>query len=1329
MIPITSLYSSLLLLLTICSTTSALSSLQHASIDFSSLGGRLSLFGDFDGLSFFNTVNASEFLTPRNPGTVGLFLFNSTSSAISTGATLDGEVFQTLQLSNDTALLMGNFSRINGAAVPAPAIFNMSTGQFYSIWPQTAKRDSNNQSIQGNVYSALLDDDLIYIGGDFVLDNNHSVAVYNLTSQSLQTTPFEGFGANSVVKSIARYAGNGSSKGSIVFGGEFDTLGLPELLMHNITYNVTGQNTTNVSLISAEQLVSLKFATFTSINGIESNSDSSLVCPSPSNSWSLADKSGGQWAVELPGEMKGLMPTKARIYLPDDSTNGIKTFRLYTYPNGGIMNLSYVDPTTNELTFCDAWCPLLQAEELKKIVSLNKNKTTLMSQNDTLFINSDGSLAMYNIPNDKSRNLGYGSNFQEFAFVNEVGMDKIGLTTIAWYGDRGELSGFELFQNQIRVYSNNSFNEPTCGPLSEVQTNHVDLTSGNWQSIALLNNAVTSTNYLVSVVENDFPSITFYPNILYSGSYSLFLYTPGCSLDGSCLKRGIVNATVINANGTTVATKEIFQNNLDEKYDFLFFGHLNASSTSGQTQIQLDFISSVEPGQLDTWMVADKVVANIVLLDTNYANNTSLKGNRTKSYLLKMKLNGLFEYSLSNFSTFEPELVIAQSGNETYIPNTNTFVGNSTINVLSGNLTANSSISQVFINDNTLSLLGYFASSNTTLSNNNLVSLLLSGYNTTLNETLASLLSLAKRDTQDILGLQFNDSITSLAAYGDGTILLGQFSINGSMPNLAAKNATTQNASNFAFFQNNQLYSFGNTYQAVNFSQFSQIVIEGIEYFVFASEDGFYTTWDNTNRKWLALTNVLNITSSTQLNDLQLVSGSSFVTMSNNGTAAAFLTNNTSIQNYDFDVTLGSVSAAYYVNSSFSVIGGNFGANPSISHIAILQNSTVSPIFEGGKWGNNSVVSALYVDQGSGLLYVGCNGSVQFSNPAVTGVSVYSLKNNSLPLIQPPSLSLSNGLAISVNALAYHEGSKQLLVGGHFDLAGSLACGVVCLYDTVNTRWLNPQSSTVTYPLSGTVTDAKFVGADVALLSGLITFNNTQVNFVTYNFASGTFSLPSGAVGSVGISGESVTSYIINDSDNSQLKGRMVAIGQNFVSGFNGSSWNRIDSAISYTNSTILTDLKLVQLNSKNANNTKQTYFNSDKALILSGSFNLEGYGNVNVALFDGESWSPYIFTLSNSKLGLVNTISFQDIYRLQSSTDIEDNKNRLSVGQVVGISLACALGSTALLGFIYIIPLFFLLREAKKKETMRKRISEDDMMNIIDPSDLLHEMDIQRHY
>ncbi|KAM9891399.1 hypothetical protein OXX69_012318, partial [Metschnikowia pulcherrima] len=133
--------------------------------------------------------------------------------------------------------------------------------------------------------------------------------------------------------------------------------------------------------------------------------------------------------------------------------------------------------------------------------------------------------------------------------------------------------------------------------------------------------------------------------------------------------------------------------------------------------------------------------------------------------------------------------------------------------------------------------------------------------------------------------------------------------------------------------------------------------------------------------------------------------------------------------------------------------------------------------------------------------------------------------------------------------------------------------------------------------------------------------------------------------------------------------------------------------------------------------------------LLLSGKFNLTDYGSVSAALFDGTNWIPYVFSSKDSTLGQINSLLLEELYKSQSSSDLKTKTHKLSVGQVVGVSLACALGSTALLGLLYVIPVFFLLKGSKKKERVDQRIHEDEMMDIVNPEELIHEMDAQRNY
>lgn len=1330
------LLRALLLVATLAAAANS-STVSHPGFDFSSIGGEILVLGSFDGLSFYNSANASAFLSAADSNSLSLYLRNISSDAVEKVASLlGGSVLGLLQLSDDTVLVLGSFTLVNGDDAQSPVILNITLGDVSSIFDLLSKRADS--SFSGSVLSTLVDDDLVYLGGDFEFDDSYGAAIYNITSKELSTLPFLGFGENASVNAIEKYAPDGLL-GSIIFGGSFSSLGIPELLMHNASYITTvnnNTNSTNSSLISAEQVISLKHATFANVNGASGNDDSSVICPSTSGTWSLANSSGGQWTAELPSEMQGIAPTKVRLYVPEGASDGIKTFRIYTYPNNGIMNLTYVDPLTNELAYCDAYCPLQLQSTLGDAAETNIDDADAYEDDDSIYINSDGSFAMY-YADSKARTLGYGSNYQEFAFVNTIGIDKIGLTTIEWYGDHGEFSGFELYTNSVTVYANETLNESNCGSESSDDSNLAELTSGTWESVTSLTDSITDTDYLVSVVDGS-SSITLYPNISYSGYYSILLYTPGCSADGSCANRSIVNVTVSDGSDTVLASSSIYQNNLEEKFDYLFYGHLNGTSSgSDRNKVFIQFESAIDSSVTDPWMVADRVVANIVSLDsydsTNSTNSTD-STNTTSYYLESLSLNGLFEYSIANFSSFLSSLVYEEVNGTVVIEKTNTFVGNSTINLLSNSLATSSVIDDIKFDSSSkqLMLLGEFSSNNITLLNGNLITLDLKSYNTSSNETIASLVSkrFVKRAEQTIFDATFNDSITAIESIEGGIIALGDFAITGgaTIENLADENSTTSDAYNFAYYSNGQWYSFDNPYYNENFSRFTSIDLNGTEYFIFSSENEIYLVWDNTAKEWSSSNNKLDITASLTLSndEQQIIGGSSFGVMDFYGNNLASFKNNDEFNTLPISISTGTVMTSFFLNSSFTVIGGRFTANSSIENVAILTSASSRPLSGDPSWDSDTFVTSLYIDTDDEFLFIGTNGSLGVDSFNTSGLAVYSLSNDSFYNVQPPGLSKNDGSSISVNALALNDEKSQLLVGGNFDSAGSLDCGSVCLYDISNTRWNNPLSGSTS--LTGEVTDAKFLNSENVLLSGNLTINDTDVSFVVYDFSSGDFASTGDVFNSIKATG-AVKKYMINDDSDGLLNKRMVALGSDFVTGYNGSAWARIDDDIVISDATQLTDIKLVQLSKDNSANSEELYFDKDMALLLTGLFNISEYGLVNTAIYDGTSWIPYIYSLEGSSMGIIDNLLFEDIYKSQSSSDIKSSSHHMTTGQVVGVSLACAIGSTALLGLLYIIPMLFLFRESKRKTEVNQRIYEDDMMDAVNPEDLFNEMEAQKVY
>lgn len=1305
----------------------------HPQLNYQLFGNQLGLLGKFSSLSFYNYLNASQL--SNQPNTV--FATNNSINASLPIFELNGPIDQLLPLTSETFLILGNFSLFNNQSINSPFIYNITDNSIDEIISTFNKR--NSVPINGTITTAYVDSDLIYFGGDFEFNSSFGAAIYNYSSQIFSTLPFRGFGKNSSINSISRiFADN--NQGSLIFGGKFDTLGFKELLVHNVTTNGTNNTSNLTSLITAEQQISLKHGIFSSIN-TDTGDPKSLICPRDNAYWSVNPGQGGEWTVELPDEMKGLTPSKARLYIPD-STNSIKTFRIYTFPNNGIMNLSYIDPNTNEMAHCDAWCPLLTVDELQKIVMNNMNNKSA-SNNETFYIDENGSFISYYNSSTRIRTLGYGSSFQEFSFVNQIPIDKVGLTVISWYGDQGASAGFELYTDSIKVYGNNTLNEPNCQDENDLSTNNLaDIIEGNWNSITVLDPSFSGTNYLVSNDTN--AKIVLYPNISYSGIYSMIITTPGCIPDNTCDLRSIVNVTVIDGEENVLATQLIYQNNNYNKFDYLFYGHLNGSiSDTNKVRVEISHLESINKNSETSLTVVDKIIANIIELDDYLDINSTNSTNSTNYKLDYISLNGLFEYSLDNFTNFNETKVIYTEGNSTRINPENNYIGNSSINLLSGSLSSDSYVEQIQLveneQDEKLLILGNFDIKHNefSISNNNLITLNVTSYNRTSNETVTSLLKrgteLSKRsDSISLYGATFSNPIDKIYQYGSQIIFLGNFTVLGAnstiLKDLSNKNQSVDTINNIAIYSNDNWYGLGNN-NSISFTKFTNITIDGNDLSVYSSDTQFMT-WDNDNLEWSTDPRLqLKINLAINLSDMQqVIVGESFKISDYYGTDQAFSRDGV-FSSYSINVTENSfgIETSHYINNSVSVIGGNFNISSSISNVCFVYNGStnVLPLISGNSsWREDNSIQTLYSSSDQETLYIGMNGSLTIRDNNYTGVIIYDLVGNNFKQIQPPRLSNDDGSGISVNAIVQYDDGGKLLVGGDFDQAGSFDCNGLCIYDLNNTRWINPAANSTGNLVSGIANDIRFFSSNQVLISGNLTLNNEQVNFVYYDFDSGTFDTNS-KLNLLG-SNKIVNKFIIQEPS---IVSPMVAYGDNFIAGFDGNNWNNIGQEIRFNEDTQLNDIKILDLKTvNNANNG--TYFKNNQILALAGKFELVNFGLVNVAFYNGSNWIPYIFSVdTNNEIGQINSLLINDRFNFLSSQNTV-SRSVLARGKVVGISLACALGSTTFLGLLYLIPYILLFKKERDgNQYQHERIDEKDQLDAVNPEELLYEMDLQRNH
>ncbi|KAL5385339.1 hypothetical protein DPSP01_004798 [Paraphaeosphaeria sporulosa] len=519
------------------------------NIDIARLG-RVALAGDFDAISLYqyegqNQDAATNGLYSRFPN--GLFAKIQKT---------DGEVRAMCHYKGgnaDAIVVGGNFTSVDGQSTPGGiALIDTNTGDVTAT-----------TGLTGQVNALLCDDERqqVYVGGSIDGGANYSNAIIWKADNSWSVLPFKGF--DGIVHSIVD-----GPNDTVIFGGQFQNLkGV------NLTGNGTAENNTQSLPIGSATI------TAQTSSGLQGFTDPKvIVCKNDTrtqgsdSTWLLADNSPGFWKADFGF---GFQPTQLQLHNTDFEGRGTKEFRFTALPDGGIMNLTYNDPSSGERKFCDARCPLPQGN----------------------------------------------TSAQVFDFVNVVGMNSFRIDISDWYGNGGGLNGIELFQTEIYAYAIQEFNAPKCGgATSGGQATAV----GEWQSTPSHD---STSKYLTATLDtaNYSPNSTyvvFRPDVPQSGNYTIKMYTPGCQGDGTCGTRGRVNITGFMETGARPSSTVIAQTNDFDKYDEIYNGHVDV--TNGfRPEVTLAPVAGQNPGTNVLTVVAQRVRFEI---RTAQDNGTELNG-------------------------------------------------------------------------------------------------------------------------------------------------------------------------------------------------------------------------------------------------------------------------------------------------------------------------------------------------------------------------------------------------------------------------------------------------------------------------------------------------------------------------------------------------------------------------------------------------------------------------------------------------------------------------------------------------------------------------------
>lgn len=1023
--------------------------------------------------------------------------------------------------------------------------------------------------------------------------------------------------------------------GNIVFAGQFDGLG-------NTTTPITPNGQT-INIGSAN----ITSGSSSSQSGFDNPGN--IVCKTgdqdgSGNTWLLADNTPGYWDAKFGF---GFNPTMMRLYNTKQDGRGTQTFRVTAFPINGIMNLTYVDSNGHNQS-CSAECPLPQGNTTQ----------------------------------------------QDFQFVNSVGMNEIRIDITAWYGSGGGLSGIELFQDDIYSFAISDFNEPQCDDVSKGANS---TSTGPWQ---VTPSGQSTSDYLSAnlnsgSISTSSASVVFEPDIKQSGNYSITMYTPGCIQDNTCSSRGMVNLTGTMTTEGSPLSAMLYQTNDYDKYDQIYYGHVDVGSGSFRPQVTLT------PGN-------------------NQNAPLTIVAQRVRFELLSSTggLNGLFEYnpnqatSSSNFSESAIDTAgtalnnaaminaLAVSGQNLYVAGNFTSLGggdaglNNIISVGTGNATAlpnnglNNAVSVLYQNGSLLYAGGNFTSSGDNSiegldgvalfdTGSNKWSPLGAGVNGTVSSIVPLQLNITSSDLENVVTV--TGSFSEVNGFGQ----------NASFP-----------ANGFAVWvpsHGNWLHNLG----------YATMMITGqlITSTNVPNSSPLYA--GSVSSQVMGQTDAVGLTGSGQPT-LQSLN----VKISANSSASSGSMMKRAPATTATDVS-GVVTGQYFMNNgmNITILGGHFTAtasNGSTINNLIFLNDTKSQTVSGLPATINSNSTFLAMDVQGTSLFAGGNVTGHADNTAVNGLVVYDLAAGALAATQPPALA---GPSVTVNAIASQPSSGNVYVGGSFTNAGSLGCATLCLYDTSTSQWMPPAPG-----LSGTITAMAWASNTQLIITGNLTAGGNKTTMVTYDAQAQKYASFNGATGLPG----TITAFTAVNSQYNQFWASGIAAnnGSAFLQKYDGSKWI---AASELGPGTTIQDLQIVGVTS---NHGSTSLIDQSQVLLITGALNLPNYGNASAAIFNGTTYQPFLLTSTSSNgQGSVSRLFVQNPGNFLSSSH-----HYLARGFVVLIGLAIALA----LVFLIVVAGILIERYRRRREgyvpvNSQLRADQQDNLSRLPPERLfgtMHEKD-----
>ncbi|KAK4051361.1 hypothetical protein OIV83_002845 [Microbotryomycetes sp. JL201] len=1235
-------------------------------VDFSSLGS-VGVVGSFAGLSLYDAETAA---IKYSPAASTLIARSSDGKLSYVAATNDGgSIHAICQTPQGHVYVGGNFTSIRDQAAANIAHYDPVADTFAAV----------GAGLDGPVRALSCNGSIVYAGGSFKGPVDASgfegnVAQWSISDQQWSPMPFSGL--NGAVESISP-----SPDGkSIFFGGSFSTAFsnstnatfAPQAT--SVSFPSLGSSLFPISLNTSDYVASP--TTYTSGFGRPEY----IFCPrrqdGPGASWLLVDGQVGSFIARTyrPLRVRGI-----RLGNTFWQGRGTRNFSLTSIPDNTVLELTYAsDPTdaTSPLATCSSNCELAHDPAVP---------------------------------------------YQDFIFPDNTVMTGFELTIFGWYGAGAGLHLMQLLSDGSYAYGVEQQNVQPCSQgLGAVQASRTE-TTGQWNSTELVSSiAGTYSPVRVAYIEGgstaaDAPTLTWTPFVEQTGSYSIYLVTPGCQPQGTCGERTSVDLTVtpFGQGSGEATTTTVDQTNKLEESVLIYSGQLTSTSPDGSSGVTVSM--KLADGAASSVGTTYEMVADVITLVAASTNGTL---NSTMNRVVPGY--GLFEFALDGAGTYGDAVSMAATMNATATISNATAVDQLSFNMNEGAVVysivtvGSGPETQLFVAGNfnytreavTLSnVLRYATSASVATPSGGLdgpVQQLveldgwlyatgdfdatadgqvksLAGFArwhytdpTATWVTADSTLLLSSNAAMGLVRLGRNDTALVIAGQGDSALTIYEpatSSFNSTTAGLVVGNLTTVGSANDIANQTAATYFAGNVLAISSLvAPGGALISRNGNSAPKLSPFGFEIDMQSSARP------SRQSTSPSAMNAKYRRTGMSFVARSlANDLVSALGSRKPRLerrQSTSVDTSLPTAIAsnglgqvvvgAFWKNSSdddreLLVVGGDFSVNRGqVQNLRVYDLSSRKLQALTGLDVSGSVSVLTIVDD---TVWIGGNMSTSTGR---RGLALYDLDGQTIDN-SVPGLGGYAGQNATVTAIAQRPDVKtEIIVAGAFGSAGSLPCPSICLWKSQDRQWAQLGGG-----LQGVVSSVDIAGtkSEYLVVAGRFGLQGQSVHVARWNFVNSTWSnigapsdLPGTATAISSDNGAIDKLFVAGETDDS---------GEPYLMYWNGTTWSDINNGILSAGS-VVQQLVFVPMSSSHASND---VIESNRMLMVSGDL-LINSTSVSSALYDGKSWYPYL--VSTTKAGSAGVISqfFSSVTNFNLAS-----ASHLAVGIVILISIAIALG------------------------------------------------------